>query len=48
MPAEMTLVRVGGIPNKVQADAMINADADLIQLYMSFIYEGPGIVGRLF
>jgi len=47
MPAEMTLVGVGGISNKEQAEAMMASGADLVQLYTSFIYEGPGIVGRL-
>ena len=47
IPAEMTLVGVGGISNKEQAEAMMASGADLIQLYTSFIYEGPGIVGRL-
>ena len=47
MPAGMTLIGVGGISNKVQAEAMMASGADLVQLYTSFIYEGPGIVGRL-
>lgn len=47
MPPSMTLIGVGGISNKAQADEMINAGADLLQLYTSFIYEGPGIVGKI-
>ncbi|MFZ1357587.1 MAG: dihydroorotate dehydrogenase (quinone), partial [Saprospiraceae bacterium] len=47
IPSEMTLVGVGGISNKEQANAMIASGADLMQLYTSFIYEGPGIVGKL-
>jgi len=43
----MTLVGVGGISNKEQACAMMGTGADLVQLYISFIYEGPGIVGKL-
>ena len=47
MPPSMTLIGVGGISNKNQADAMLASGADLIQLYTSFIYEGPGVVGKL-
>ena len=47
MPASMTLIGVGGISNKEQADNMLAAGADLIQLYTSFIYEGPGVVGKI-
>jgi dihydroorotate dehydrogenase len=25
----------------------LNAGADLIQVYTGFIYEGPGIIGRI-
>ncbi len=47
IPPTMALIGVGGIFNKDQADAMMQAGADLIQLYTSFIYEGPGIVGKI-
>lgn len=47
MPSAMTLIGVGGISTKEQADNMLSAGADLIQLYTSFIYEGPGVVGKL-
>jgi dihydroorotate dehydrogenase len=41
------LIGVGGVFTPDDARAKFNAGADLIQLYTSFIYEGPGIASRL-
>ncbi len=41
------IIGVGGIMNRQDALEKLNAGADLIQLYTGFIYEGPGIVGKI-
>lgn len=41
------IIAVGGIMNSTQALAMLNAGATLIQLYTGFIYEGPGLIGKI-
>jgi dihydroorotate dehydrogenase len=40
----LTVIGVGGIDRPQRAVAMIDAGADLIQLYTGFIYEGPALV----
>ncbi len=42
-----TLIGVGGIASVDDARAMLDAGADLIQLYTGFIYEGPGLPSRI-
>jgi dihydroorotate dehydrogenase len=42
-----TLIGVGGISTVDDARAMLDAGADLLQLYTSFIYEGPSLPARL-
>jgi dihydroorotate dehydrogenase len=43
----MALIGVGGISSYQDVLAMLGAGADLVQLYTSLIYEGPGLVKRL-
>lgn len=40
----LTVIGVGGIDRPQRAAAMIEAGADLVQLYTGFIYEGPALV----
>lgn len=46
-PKEMLLIGAGGVMTPLEADAMRNAGAHLVQVYSAFIYEGPGIVKRI-
>src|SRR5688572_11854688 len=41
------LIGVGGVFTAEDVRAKMDAGADLVQIYTSFIYEGPGIVKRL-
>lgn len=41
------IIGVGGIHTAQDAIDMLNAGADLVQVYTGFIYEGPGIVKRI-
>lgn len=41
------IIGVGGIHSELDAIEKLNAGASLIQLYTGFIYEGPGLVGRI-
>ena len=41
VPAEMTLIGVGGISTPADAVERLRAGADLVQAYTAFIYEGP-------
>jgi dihydroorotate dehydrogenase len=41
------MIGVGGVFTADDVRAKMDAGADLVQLYTSFIYEGPGIVKRL-
>ena len=43
----MTLVGVGGIHDVATARAMLDAGADLLQVYTGLIFEGPGLVREL-
>ena len=45
--ASYPLVGVGGVFTADDVRAKIAAGADLIQIYTSFVYEGPGIARRL-
>lgn len=41
------IIGVGGIMTPDDAKAMLDAGADLLQLYTGYIYEGPGLVGEI-
>ena len=44
---EMCLIGVGGIASEQDARGMLAAGATLLQVYTSFVYQGPGWVARL-
>jgi dihydroorotate dehydrogenase len=44
---EATVIGVGGIETAEHALAFVRAGADLVQLYTGFIYQGPGVAGRI-
>ncbi len=44
---DIILIGVGGISSLEDVEEKIQAGADLVQLYTSFIYEGPGVVKKL-
>jgi dihydroorotate dehydrogenase len=41
------IIGVGGIFTPEDAIEKINAGADLVQVYTGFVYEGPGIAGKI-
>jgi dihydroorotate dehydrogenase len=41
------IIGVGGIHSSADAIEKLNAGASLVQLYTGFIYEGPGLIGRI-
>ena len=41
------VIAVGGIFDAASAQAKFDAGAALVQLYTGFIYEGPGLVGKI-
>jgi dihydroorotate dehydrogenase len=41
VPAQMTLIAVGGVENAADVKARLDAGADLVQGYTAFLYEGP-------
>ncbi len=41
------IVGVGGICTALDAQAKLDAGADLVQVYSGFVYEGPGMVKRI-
>ena len=41
------IIGVGGIHSPEDAQEKLNAGAALVQLYTGFIYEGPGLIGRI-
>lgn len=44
---QITVIGAGGILNETDAKEMIEAGADLIQIYSAFIYNGPNIIKRI-
>lgn len=44
---KLTLIGVGGIATPDQAFAKFRAGANLVQLYTSFVYQGPAVIGRI-
>jgi dihydroorotate dehydrogenase len=47
LKAEQTLIAVGGIDSAGRVKEMLEAGANLIQIYTAFIYEGPRAVRNL-
>ncbi len=47
LPAGVPIVGVGGIDSPAAAQAMLAAGADLLQIYTSFIYQGPNLVRKI-
>jgi len=45
--AEYVIIGVGGVMKSQDALEMINAGANLIQIYTGFVYEGPALVKRI-
>jgi dihydroorotate dehydrogenase len=43
----VVVVGVGGIERAEHAMNLVRAGADLVQMYTGFIYEGPGVAGRI-
>ncbi|MBN2893132.1 MAG: quinone-dependent dihydroorotate dehydrogenase [Bacteroidales bacterium] len=43
----IVLIGVGGIFDIKDIEEMLSAGADVVQIYTSFIYEGPGVVKKL-
>jgi dihydroorotate dehydrogenase len=43
----MVIVGVGGIFNAQDAQAKLDAGANLVQVYTGFVYEGPSIVKKI-
>ena len=44
---DLAIIGVGGIMTKEDAKEMIEAGADLVQIYTGFIYNGPSIVSTI-
>jgi len=42
-----SIIASGGIFSPGEAQAKLNAGADLVQLYTGFIYEGPGLINAI-
>ena len=47
LPKELPIIGVGGIGSVEDAQNLLDAGADLLQIYTSFIYQGPNIVRSL-
>jgi dihydroorotate dehydrogenase len=45
--ASFPIIGVGGIHSEQDAVEKLEAGAALVQLYTGFIYEGPGLIGRI-
>lgn len=43
----LAIIGVGGIFTAADAKAMLDAGANLVQVYTGFIYEGPGMIKRI-
>lgn len=41
------IIGVGGLMNAEQVKEMLDAGADLVQLYTGYVYAGPGLVGDI-
>ena len=47
LASSIPIIGVGGICDAASAQAKLDAGADLLQVYSSFIYEGPALVNRI-
>ncbi|MEC7969966.1 MAG: quinone-dependent dihydroorotate dehydrogenase [Pseudomonadota bacterium] len=47
LPQGLPIIGVGGIGSIQDAQNMLNAGADLLQIYSSFIFQGPNLVRNL-
>ncbi len=45
--SDQVLIGVGGIGNRADAQAMREAGADFVEIYTSFVYQGPPLVQKL-
>lgn len=43
----LAIIGVGGVRSAQDAKNMLRAGADLVQMYTGFVYEGPGVAGRV-
>lgn len=44
---KITIIGVGGVSNKAEAEEKFRLGADLVQIYTSFVYQGPALVREL-
>jgi dihydroorotate dehydrogenase len=44
---KIPIIGVGGVSSKADAEAKFKAGADLVQIYTSFVYQGPALVREL-
>lgn len=47
LPVDKVIIGVGGITTIDDVQAMLGSGADLVQIYSSFVYEGPSLPGKL-
>lgn len=47
LPTDFPVVGVGGISSCEDAQAMLDAGADLVQIYTGFVFQGPQLVRQL-
>lgn len=47
VPANFPVIGVGGIASHEDAEAMLDAGADLVQIYTGFVFRGPQLVRQL-
>ncbi len=47
LKGSMPIIAVGGISDAARGQAMLDAGAELLQIYTGFIYEGPGLIAEL-
>ncbi len=47
LQGKVPIIGVGGISNAEDAWQRLVAGADMVQIYSSFIYNGPGIVAEI-
>ena len=44
---KIPIIGVGGVSNKAEAEEKLRLGADLVQIYTSFVYQGPALVREL-
>lgn len=47
LPVDKIIIGVGGVATVDDAQGMLSSGADLVQIYSSFVYEGPALPGKL-